>query len=290
MDMTTGGLIGPSEHGDEGRGPEKTTKAQMGQILGVLGVVYRRQALTTQELKLAVPVWHELLGDLDFDLLKAAVHAHCASSKWFPSVAELRQAAYDLVAADAEGVTAGEAWREVRRALRLGCHRFQSGEAGWSSPLVEAAFNALGGWNYFRAALAEDEMADRAHFTRAFEALQRRQRDQARMHPAARRFRQEYLERAPQLPPACSEPDEEIPEQLARLAQRLSLDRPVPRPVEGLPRGRPGGPVPREVAGLRSIPRKVAGLPSVPRKVAGEPNPTGKKQVSKQVPVRRGDS
>jgi hypothetical protein len=257
MDLTIGDHTPPGPGATTGRDTPAvgggTTKAQIGQILGILGVVYRRQALTTQELKLAVPVWHELLGDLDFDLLKAAVHAHCAGSKWFPSVAELRQAAYDLVAAGADGVTAGEAWGEVRRAIALGGHRFQSGEAGWSSPLVEAAFNALGGWSYFRTALADDEMADRAHFTRAFEALQRRQRDLDRMHPAVRRFRQRYLpgrvpslvegpspgpsvDPAPRLPnPPQKEqgPDSapvvgairESPPELSRLADQLSLDR-----------------------------------------------------------------
>jgi hypothetical protein len=246
MDLGTGGDTPTAGGAPVGTG---TTKAQISQILGVLGVVYRRQALTTQELKLAVPVWHELLGDLDFHLLKAAVHAHCTTSKWFPSVAELRQAAHDLVAPAAEAVTAGEAWAEVKRAIRLGQHRFQDGQARWSSPLVEAAFNALGGWNYFRTALTDDEMADRAHFTRAYEGLQRRQHDQARMHPAARRFRQGYLESARQLPGDngrhADRPLEPVP------PAPSPVEGPAPNPIEGSPAE---GPIRRKKRHPKQVP------------------------------------
>lgn len=166
-----------------------TSKSQISQILGVLGVAYRRQAMTTEQIKLAVPVWHELLGDLDFGLLKTAVQQHCSNSQWFPSVAELRQAAFDLLETKAERITPGEAWAEVKRAISTGRHHFASGEATWSSPLVEKAFRAIGGWSYFCYALTSAEMSDRARFMQAIEDLRVRDRQERRMLPEIRAYR-----------------------------------------------------------------------------------------------------
>lgn len=159
------------------------------QVLGILGVAYPRQALSKEKFRLAVPVWHELLGDLDFGLLKTAVQRHCSTSKWFPSVAELRQAAFELLETEADRVTPAEAWAEAKRAISLGRHRFASGEASWSSPLVEKAFRAMGGWSYFRHARITAEMSDRARFMQAIDDLRVRDRQERRMLPAIRAFR-----------------------------------------------------------------------------------------------------
>lgn len=109
----------------------------------------------------------------------------------FPSSAELRQGASGLAATPDQGTTAGEAWQEVKRAISLGQHRFESGLAHWSSPLVEDAFNAVGGWAFFRSALVKNEASDRAYFARAYEQLKCRHRQLAGIHQSARQLRHE---------------------------------------------------------------------------------------------------
>ena len=167
------------------------SKAQITQILGILGVAYRRQAMTEKDLLVAVPIWHDLLSDLDFDLLRAAVQNHCTSSKWFPSVAELRDAAFELAESDADKITPGEAWAEVKSAIAAGSSAYYSKSRTWSSPLVEKAFCAIGGWDYYRYALSSAEPADRARFIEAFQDLRTRGRQQGRMLPQLQAFREQ---------------------------------------------------------------------------------------------------
>ena len=125
------------------------SRAEITELLGILGVAYPRNALDEKALRQAVPVWHQLLGDLDFGLLEAAAQMHCTASPWFPSIAEIRTLALDLLQAPGSLKTAGEAWEEVRLALSRGEHGYRKGYYEWSSPLVERAFSCVGGWYYF---------------------------------------------------------------------------------------------------------------------------------------------
>lgn len=158
-----------------------TNRAEVAQLLGILNVAYPHRAMDAEQLKLAVPVWSDLLGDLPFNILKIAVTQHCTESQWFPSVAEIRKAAFELMAPDEDMVTPLEAWSEAKRAAVDANHQ-------WSSAIVKQAFDAIGGRGYFRYALQESEMADRSRFVQAFEVLQKRQRYERRMLPAVREF------------------------------------------------------------------------------------------------------
>jgi hypothetical protein len=220
-----------------------TDTNNIAQAITVLRAAFPRQEISSKAFGDMVALWAEILADIPPNVLNMAVMEWIArDTPWFPSVGQIRHIALDLVQCKEGELTPGEGWEEVKRAIRIGRHCFQAGSVKWSSPLVEKAFNALGGWNYFRVALQEDEVADRAHFMRTFEQLQRRKRDLDSMHPAARRLRQEYLDRAARLPPAGEPGPAEYPEstdsdpraleELHWLADRLSPDRRVPRATE----------------------------------------------------------
>jgi hypothetical protein len=160
-----------------------TTKAEITQMIAVLGVLYPRNALAGEELKRAVSAWHELLSDVPIHLLRKAVSHHGATSKWFPTVAELREIAFDLCENDAERMSSGEAWAEVRRAMSSG--RRQE----WSSPLVKKALAAIGGWAYLREATLASEVSNRSRFCDAFETIQARERRESRLLPVVKEQR-----------------------------------------------------------------------------------------------------
>ena len=75
-----------------------------------------------------------------------------------------------------------EAWGEVRKSFSNGSSH------QWSSPLVKRAYDAIGGYVYFRYAQLSSEAADRARFIEAFKVVQNRQRTERRMLPQVRQF------------------------------------------------------------------------------------------------------
>lgn len=144
----------------------------LAKILATLAAAYPKYSVTPE----TTEVYHRLLGDLDGKLLEAAA-AQCATqSTFFPSVAELRQAAAELHRKEQGIPTAYEAWAEVRRAGR-GWIREIVEEDGqmviikrqyvWSHPLVERVAVQLGWPDEFPG---DNPGVDRAHFFKAYES------------------------------------------------------------------------------------------------------------------------
>ena len=175
-------------------------RAQIGDLLQILHSLWPHSSpipkglddkrFATEVAKLVGP-WHAVLGDLPTDALGLAVKSLAASGReFFPPAGVVRQHAFELMEPDAYKMTAGEAWDEVNRAVRQGEHRFRNGMVRWSSPTVEAAFRSIGGWAYFKFALEDSYMADRARFCDAFNQLQKREQGTRRELPAVAEYRQ----------------------------------------------------------------------------------------------------
>lgn len=132
-----------------------------------------------------LPIWHRLLLDIpDVNLMAAAIR-HVTENKWPPSVAELRNAAFDAV--EPERLTAGEAWQQVCRNIRrFGFYAQQEAKAAMP-PLLWRCVESLGGYDYL--CRSEEPMADRAHFIRIYEQIAERERQTARMLPEVRELR-----------------------------------------------------------------------------------------------------
>lgn len=124
-------------------------------------------------------LYERLLADLPEAALRTAALRHIATSKWFPTVAELRMAAAEIIAPSSTEQTALEAWGDV-------VDTFSSGEtyAGenlikapvFNNPLTARAVTALGGWVHL--CRSDNEPADRARFVQIFEQLQARERSE----------------------------------------------------------------------------------------------------------------
>jgi len=151
--------------------------------LVILGAAYPRFPVPAE----TASVYAQLLADVDDALLVAAVKHHAATSKWFPTVAELREAALELRDV-ADGVpTAEEAWGEVCEKMR----RYPPVplENGWrvpefSHPLILKAVNVLGGW--VELGRSENGIADRAHFFQIYPQLVARRRADVALLPSVR--------------------------------------------------------------------------------------------------------
>ena len=111
-------------------------------------------------------------------MLRAAA-AHCATtSKWFPTVAELRDAAFGIIENRAGIPSAAEAWGEVMAAMRYAA---PARRPQFSHPVIRRAVEAVGGW--YTLCTSESGVADRSKFFQAYEQIVARDREQARVLP-----------------------------------------------------------------------------------------------------------
>jgi len=191
------------------------TRETIGKILVILTAAYPRQAIPPDTAR----AYADLLADIDDQVLVAAAQHHAATNKWFPAVAELREAAYDVMARAMGVRSAEEAWVHVEEAVR----RFGwYGETipleeggGWRLPamlsdLERRAIEGLGGWKCLCA--SENAPADRAHFLKIYAGLLAREQSTAQLLPAVQSVIGEFAAAAraralPGAPGGCGLPE-----------------------------------------------------------------------------------
>ena len=84
-----------------------------------------------------VTLWQKMLDDIPYPLAEAALCSVLATCKYFPNVAEIREAALSLTGSKAP--TALEAWGQVREAIR------RDKPASTLHPAIQKAILAFGG-------------------------------------------------------------------------------------------------------------------------------------------------
>lgn len=129
-----------------------------------------------------VDVYADLLSDLDTETLMTAARHVATTNKFFPSVSEIRGAAFELVARANGAPAAADAWDEVMREMQRVAGHY--GTPCFSHAIIQRAIDGLGGWT--RVCMSEEYMADRAHFLRIYDDLLRREEADARMLPEVR--------------------------------------------------------------------------------------------------------
>lgn len=116
-------------------------------------------------------VYESALADLDAPNARQAVTRLLATSKWLPTIAEIRSAATDLRLGPAR--TGEEAYAIVAQAIRR-VGQYQ--RVTFHDPLIERALGIWGGWT--GACLApEDDPGGRARFIELYDSLAARERD-----------------------------------------------------------------------------------------------------------------
>lgn len=158
------------------------TNEEIDRVIEMLSIAYPSQNLRADKdaLKETVRLYRLTLRDIDGDLLRAATLQHITNAKWFPTVAELREAALNLTHFDES--SAEEAWIEVKRAIRaVGYY----GIPQFSDTRIKEAVSAFG-WRELCGYDIEQEGVIRVHFMRIYNALQGRSRAVDSMLPEIR--------------------------------------------------------------------------------------------------------
>jgi hypothetical protein len=147
-------------------------------VLALLGAVYPGFELKD----LTVEVYLRLLADLPAEALEKAALDHIARSKFFPTIAELRQAAFDLLEAIDPQPVPQQAWGLVQAEIERVGH---AGTPKFEFLAIAQAVEALG-WRAL--CVSDNPIAERAHFVQVYQAILERQRQEARRLPEVRQF------------------------------------------------------------------------------------------------------
>jgi hypothetical protein len=154
------------------------TEIEILSVLKILGDVYPSHRLSSS----AVEVYVRLLADIPAMLLEQAALDHISRSAFFPAIAEMRAAAFNILES-ADPLPGGyEAWAEVQAEIgRVG----HAGVPDFSNPITARVVEQLG-WRYL--CLSENPVADRAHFVQAYQELAARKREAMRRLDFVSRF------------------------------------------------------------------------------------------------------
>ena len=150
------------------------TKPDAIEALAVLTAAYNRE-IPEQTLRIYI----KALEDLDRDSLLGATTDLMVTSKFFPTVAELRHRAVEISAGGELPPDVYAAWGEV---VTAASNQGRERRPIWSSPVIGVALDQIGG--YRRVCDSELIGVERSHFLKAYDTLVERALREARV-PAA---------------------------------------------------------------------------------------------------------
>jgi hypothetical protein len=151
------------------------TKGEVAKLLAVLAAAFPR--FEVDDLK--VQVWHEMLGDLDYDVANIAIKKIIILNTFPPAITEVRKAA--AVLTGPEQVTGSEAWGEVIRAIRnFGYYREEEALANMS-PITARVVRYMG-WRDI--CLSEEPSGVlRGQFLKMYEQVAAREQEKQLLSP-----------------------------------------------------------------------------------------------------------
>lgn len=177
-------------------------------ILAVLTAAYPQVEIQEE----TIEIYTKFLLDLPYEAGQAAALEVIARSKWFPSIAELRQAAVGMLPKN-DVPNSGEAWGEVVRQLHsVGYY----GRPSFSHPAVAKAVKAIG---WYELCVSENPTADRAHFLRIYEGYREREVNKALQPPEVEYLRAKMARELP-----CGQEEEEQEDFLSRILKNVEAN------------------------------------------------------------------
>lgn len=141
----------------------------------------RDNLLPTQE---ALGCWYAALEDLDYATAKAAVIRHVQTSKYAPTVAEIREQAVKTTTAEEE-LDWSAAWRKVKKAISA-CGLYEEQKALETMDKYTRETAKRMDWRSI--CTSESEEVCRAQFRQMYEQVTRRAREELRLSASLRRL------------------------------------------------------------------------------------------------------
>lgn len=159
------------------------TKLEVAKLVGVLMASFPNGKVAAE----TSAIYERMLADLDYPAANAAVERLLATSRFLPTVAEIREAALTLYAGELR--PGGDAWGSVLTAIRkYGYVRVPGVDFQFDDPVTADAVRAL---NWTELCNSENVAADRARFIELYDKLaaSARRSQLSEGLPAMQRFR-----------------------------------------------------------------------------------------------------
>jgi hypothetical protein len=154
-------------------------------LVGICSAAYSRWPEAGKE-EAVISLWENMFSDVDYETCAWAVKRFISESVYPPTVADIRSRIADMTVI--QGKTGIEAWGDVKAAIRkFGSYR-EKDAMDWLDGSTRKVVEAIG---FKTLCMSENEMADRAHFLKVYDTLEKRQREDALMLPDTRRRLQE---------------------------------------------------------------------------------------------------
>lgn len=145
-------------------------KKQFSFIIAALKSNYRNFGVDTKE---QIEFWYEMLKDIDYQILELAVKKLISEMVYPPTIADIRKAVAETI--EEPMLDAAGAWGEVKLAIRnYGSYREEEALKSLS-PITRKVIEGMG-WKELCWSKSENEMANRAHFIKLYEALTDREK------------------------------------------------------------------------------------------------------------------
>ncbi len=155
------------------------TKSETAKLLAVIAASYPR--FEVDDLK--VKVWHEMLGDLDYNVASMAVKKIIVQNTFAPAISEVRKAALEVTTPEVNRITAAEAWGLVKKCFsKYSINREKEALASLPGPVADTV--RYMGWR--ELGMSEQPDVIRAQFMRMYDQVATRRREDALL-PAAMR-------------------------------------------------------------------------------------------------------
>lgn len=149
------------------------TKDEIGTLIALTAANFPN----TQErdLRPTLNLWKEMLSDMPFDVAKAAVIKVLSTARFWPTVAEIREAATHLT--QPHIMSSAEAWGLFERSNdRYGYYRPEEG-MNMLNPLIRQTVRSMGG--YRELCSSENVGVTRGQFMKIYEQLAAREKEMA---------------------------------------------------------------------------------------------------------------
>lgn len=158
------------------------TKAELAKLVGFLAASFPAAKITDQ----TIEAYIAMLQDVPTGVLKVAIQQCANDSKFFPSLAEIRERV--AMISQPSHLNAAEAWEQVMIAMRRdGFYRHPS----FTNPVLQRAVEAM---DWQALCSSENTIADRAHFMKIYDQLIEREKQDSKLLPNARTLRARLTE------------------------------------------------------------------------------------------------
>ena len=156
------------------------TETEFGKLVVAIKTYYPREKLFPN--RQSVELWYRELSDLDYLTAETAIRKHVSTSVYPPTIAEIREAALDVM----QGGAADDwstGWAKVQKAIRqYGSYRQEEALNSFDE-VTRACVESLGWMNL---CLSENPTADRANFRNIYGTIAERKRATARLPESVR--------------------------------------------------------------------------------------------------------